>query len=254
MRSRGFVQAADSPSIRQFLTLLIGQSIFFGIGLSLWYVAANTLFLIDWGASRLPWVFIGVAIFVSLFSYGLTELQRRWSPARVVIFIGLTLTTFCLLARLSLSTAFARPAALALETLDVMLASEEKALVLPLVKESMPLVQRVNALDRYYSLPRLERTMRLGEIIADTSLWTQSWTRACAIYAAGKLAVTTLADAIEHTLTLDKHPIRETAVWALTALDGGNGDGSSREETRRTQVSSMHNQSLVTPASVGRIR
>jgi hypothetical protein len=96
------------------LGLLLGQGFFYGFGLALWYVAANTIFLVEWGAARLPWVFIGVGAFVSAFSYGITALQRRWTTARVVLTIGLALAAFNFLARLGLLTPLARSVSLVL--------------------------------------------------------------------------------------------------------------------------------------------
>jgi HEAT repeat protein len=106
--------ASEDLSVRLGLVLLLGQGFFYGFGLVLWYVAANTLFLVDWSAERMPWVFIAVGLFVSAFSYGITALQRRWSTARVVLAIGLALVAFNVLARLGLLTALARWVSLAL--------------------------------------------------------------------------------------------------------------------------------------------
>lgn len=59
-RSRPF----EDPGLGLRLALLLGQGFFYGFGLVLWYVAADTRFLVDWGAARMPWVFIGVGIAV----------------------------------------------------------------------------------------------------------------------------------------------------------------------------------------------
>jgi HEAT repeat protein len=104
----------EDLSVRLGLVLLLGQGFFYGLGLVLWYVAANTLFLVDWSAERMPWVFIAVGVFVSAFSYGITELQRRWSTAHVVLTIGLALVAFNVVARLGLLTPLARWISLAL--------------------------------------------------------------------------------------------------------------------------------------------
>lgn len=108
--------------------------------------------------------------------------------------------------------------ALAIETLDVTLSAAQKALVLPLVDESLSLAQRIEALERQIALSSQGRTERLAEIITDTTTWPQSWTRACAIYAAGKLALRDLTQAIRTTLTSTERPVAETAAWALTDL------------------------------------
>ncbi len=108
--------------------------------------------------------------------------------------------------------------ALAIETLDVTLASTQKALIIPFVDESMALSQRIQALAQLFALSRLERDERLREIIADTQTWTGSWSRACAIYASGQLALKDLAEAIEAALSITTPPVRETAAWALHKL------------------------------------
>jgi len=106
-------QPTTSP-IDLRLALLLGQGLFLGFAVAMWYVAANTLFLVDWGAARLPWVYIGIAIVVSAISYGLTVLQRRWTTARVVLFIGLVLAIFVSGARLGLLLPSTRPVSLIL--------------------------------------------------------------------------------------------------------------------------------------------
>lgn len=106
-------QPTTSP-IDLRLALLLGQGLFLGFAVAMWYVAANTLFLVDWGAARLPWVYIGIAFVVSTISYGLTILQRRWTTARVVLFIGLVLAIFVIGARLGLLLPSTRPISLIL--------------------------------------------------------------------------------------------------------------------------------------------
>jgi ATP:ADP antiporter, AAA family len=108
--------------------------------------------------------------------------------------------------------------ALALETLDVTLSPEQKALVLPLVDKNLTLAQRISALNRHFALPTLEPTGRLAEIIAVPAAWPQGWTRACAIYAAGHLQVRELAPAIKAAGVAGEHPVPETAAWALARL------------------------------------
>ncbi len=59
---------------------------------------------------------------------------------------------------------------------------------------------------------------QLREIITDTQTWTDSWSRACAIYAGGQLALKGLTEAIEAALSITTPPVRETAAWALHNL------------------------------------
>ncbi|MBV7339449.1 HEAT repeat domain-containing protein [Chloroflexi bacterium TSY] len=110
--------------------------------------------------------------------------------------------------------------ALALETLDVTLTSEQKKLVLPLIDESLTQAQRIDGLNKYYSLPTLDCEARLTEIIADTDTWSHDWLRTCAIYVAGKLELHELTEVIEGVVACDQELVRETAVWALTSLNG----------------------------------
>jgi HEAT repeat protein len=109
--------------------------------------------------------------------------------------------------------------ALALETLDVTLSSEQKAMAFPLVDESKSLAERTQQLGKLFLSQNLSREERLDEIIADPQgVWTHGWTRACAIYAVAKLSLAGLAGTIEAALTITEHPIRETAAWALHSL------------------------------------
>ncbi len=109
--------------------------------------------------------------------------------------------------------------ALALETLDVTLTGQQKNLLFPLVDDSQPLEQRTQQLTKLFELTNISQPERLREIIADpTGVWTHGWTRACAIYAAGKLGVAGVDEVIEEALTITEHPVRETAAWALHTL------------------------------------
>jgi hypothetical protein len=108
--------------------------------------------------------------------------------------------------------------ALAIETLDVTLAGAEKSIVLPLVDESKSLAQRQAALRQRISVPSLDRTARLSEILSNPTIWSLSWTRACAIYVAGKLGLCELTGAVQQALADEDLVIQETALWALTRL------------------------------------
>ena len=108
--------------------------------------------------------------------------------------------------------------ALAIESLEVSLSSELKDTILPLVDESMAIRQRVQSLSAYFSLTSLGREQRLREVITDLQRWNQDWTRACAIYAGGKLLLQGLVEAIEGTLHLNDPSVKETADWALPRL------------------------------------
>jgi hypothetical protein len=150
-----------------------------------------------------------------------TALAEEFSAVRQRVFL---LLSFLYDARALMRTAdhLARGSsteqALALETLDVTLTSQEKTLLLPLLDENRPLAQRLTALQQQFSLPSRGRAARLAEIMSDTATWSLPWTRACAIYAAGKLGLHNLTGKIQAAL-VDKDPlIQETATWALTRL------------------------------------
>ncbi|RME44998.1 MAG: hypothetical protein D6791_11740, partial [Chloroflexi bacterium] len=108
--------------------------------------------------------------------------------------------------------------ALALETLEVTLSGELKATVIALVDPKLTLEKRLAALGGQAAAS--DRDFQLRAIIADPErVWTHGWTRACAIYAAGRLGLTALRDAIQSALkTESEHPIPETARWALQQL------------------------------------
>ncbi|MEM7113914.1 MAG: hypothetical protein AAF614_15875 [Chloroflexota bacterium] len=109
--------------------------------------------------------------------------------------------------------------ALALETLDVTLTGEQKQMVFPLVDAKLTAEQQIKQLQAVFELEYLSLSERLVEMIADPEQeWTNGWTRACVLQAVGKLGLTELVDVVEEALTIEEHPVRETAVWALHAL------------------------------------
>jgi HEAT repeat protein len=119
--------------------------------------------------------------------------------------------------------------ALLLEMLDVTLSSSRKALTFPLVDLRLTKPQRIQQLSKALDAPSLdgapspsgqtERDERLSDLIqvAERS-WAQPWTRACAIYAAGKLEVSVTAPTLEEALADPDPTIRETAAWCLNTL------------------------------------
>lgn len=75
----------QGDSLRQRLILLTGQSFFFGITLAMLIVSGSAIFLSAFGAARLPFVYITVALLGALLSYGLATLQQRWSLPTLAI-------------------------------------------------------------------------------------------------------------------------------------------------------------------------
>lgn len=109
--------------------------------------------------------------------------------------------------------------ALALETLDVTLTSQQKQLIFPLVDAKLTPAQQIQQLQAVFPLKSLSQTARLKEIIADPDgEWTNGWTRACVLQVVGKLGLTELVDVVEAALRIEEHPVQETAVWALHTL------------------------------------
>jgi HEAT repeat protein len=95
------LRAPEAPASR--LVLLIGQSFALGLTLALLIVAANALFLPEFGSGSLPYVYITVAILGSLVSYGYAELERRWSLPALSITTLIIVALFYLLSWLALT-------------------------------------------------------------------------------------------------------------------------------------------------------
>jgi HEAT repeat protein len=105
--------------------------------------------------------------------------------------------------------------ALALEMMDVALASQHKALALPLVDPGLDTTQRL----RQLQAASLSRVDRLREILEDAEgRRTRPWVQACAVYAAGKLDLPELAGPVAALLRTEDPTVRETAAWAMARL------------------------------------
>ncbi|MCE7985160.1 MAG: hypothetical protein DYG89_28640 [Caldilinea sp. CFX5] len=76
---------AQASGVRQRLVLLTGQAFFFGITLAMLIVSGSAIFLSAFGAARLPFVYITVALLGALLSYRLAALQQRWSLPTLAI-------------------------------------------------------------------------------------------------------------------------------------------------------------------------
>lgn len=112
--------------------------------------------------------------------------------------------------------------ALALEMLDVTLTAPEKAILFPLADPRLTLAQRIQQLGRLFPISHLDRDERLRHIIANPDgIWQHTWTRACAIYAAGKLGLRSAIEAITMAATVPDAVVQETAAWALGELAKG---------------------------------
>jgi HEAT repeat protein len=108
--------------------------------------------------------------------------------------------------------------------LDVTLSSKHKALTFPLIDPQLNRTQRIQQLEKIVEAPSLApetgRDEILNDLIQDPNRsWAESWTRACAIYAATQLGVTGTVPAVEAALADPDPSVRETAIWSLKALD-----------------------------------
>ena len=106
--------------------------------------------------------------------------------------------------------------ALATETLDVTLAGEHKALVMPLLDPKLNLAQRIQQLGKRFAVPTLSRDEQLRNLIANPDgSWGQPWLRACAIYAVGKLGLGSALPLVAAVAGDPDPVVQETAQWAL---------------------------------------
>ncbi|MCB0194484.1 MAG: HEAT repeat domain-containing protein [Anaerolineae bacterium] len=109
--------------------------------------------------------------------------------------------------------------ALAFEMLDITLSKEDKAFLFPLIEPNLTTTERLQRLPQNLKPPCHEREVWLAEIIDNgTGLWNESWLQACAIYAAGKLGLTSnreLQEDIAEAAKKSDTVLQETAAWAL---------------------------------------
>lgn len=84
--------------LRSPLFLLIGQSFFFGLTLSLLVIPASALFLDAFGSERLPYTYIAVALLGAGLASTLAALQRRWSLSRLATGTSLLLAAILFLS------------------------------------------------------------------------------------------------------------------------------------------------------------
>ncbi|MEM7113916.1 MAG: HEAT repeat domain-containing protein [Chloroflexota bacterium] len=70
-------------TIQAILLLLVGQMFFLAYAFSLLNIAAYSLFLTFFDSENLAYVYIAIAIFVSLVSFGYINLQSRWTLSRL---------------------------------------------------------------------------------------------------------------------------------------------------------------------------
>lgn len=108
--------------------------------------------------------------------------------------------------------------AYALEIIDLLVATELKVMLLPLLEE-LTLPARLQRLSDLFPQQKLDHQQRLGEIITGPEMWVNPWTKACALYAADRSAAVDLTETIASVLSASDLLVREMAVWTLARLD-----------------------------------
>jgi AAA family ATP:ADP antiporter len=121
-------------------------------------------------------------------------------------------------ARDNLTYASAEKRAYALEVIDILISQELKGLLLPLLSD-LPPSQCLQSLRASFPQPKLDRHRRLQEIIAGPDERLTPWTKACALYAVGRLSATELSETVVTALSAVDPLVRETAAWSLFKLD-----------------------------------
>lgn len=86
----------------RLLLLLGGQTIALGLMTAFLVVPASSLFLVEYGAARLPWTYLGVAVAGVLVSWAMGVAQRHWSLLQLSVTVlgglaALTLSAWLLL-------------------------------------------------------------------------------------------------------------------------------------------------------------
>jgi ATP:ADP antiporter, AAA family len=107
--------------------------------------------------------------------------------------------------------------AYALEVIDILLPSELKRGVMPLL-ENLPPQQQLQRLSALVPQARLDPAGRLRTLLLDPEMRDNPWLLACACHAVGALGLADLAGCLPRA---DGDPlVRETAGWAIARLNG----------------------------------
>jgi len=108
--------------------------------------------------------------------------------------------------------------AYALEILDILLSSELKTMLIPLLDDQDP-TKCLKRLSSIFPQQKLNRSQRLQELISGESARINPWIRACALYTVAQLAAVELAETVLSALSDPDQLVRETAIWTLFKLD-----------------------------------
>jgi len=130
-------------------------------------------------------------------------------------------------AREALIRGAAAQQAYALEVIDVQLPAGVKGMVLPLLEDLSPAAQS-GRLSAAFPQTRQSHPARLQALIAGPeAAWFTAWTRACALYTAGRLSATGCTDAVAAALSASEPLVCEMALWALARLQTPAQKGDS---------------------------
>lgn len=101
-------QSTAPLSERTVLTFLIGQGFFIGASLTLLYMTANTLFLLNYGSETLPYLYIVSGLVVAATLFGFAALQKRRSLATLALGVYGVFGAAFFIARLAYAESTAR--------------------------------------------------------------------------------------------------------------------------------------------------
>jgi AAA family ATP:ADP antiporter len=108
--------------------------------------------------------------------------------------------------------------AYALEALENVISKNIRDLILPVIDDLQP-TERLQKLSLKFPQESLDYEERLAAIISRSMERTSPWTKACALYMAGKTDSFNHYDVIIDSLSSQVPYIRETAAWALHSLN-----------------------------------
>ena len=106
----------------------------------------------------------------------------------------------------------------ALETIDVLLPTNQKSMVLPLV-EGLPPDQLLQRLQPYFPQQSRSPEAWLPEVILCSEVWLTSWVKAAALYTIARLPAPHLTPLVISSLESTDPLMRESALWTLNQLD-----------------------------------
>ncbi|MBZ5515157.1 MAG: HEAT repeat domain-containing protein [Acidobacteriia bacterium] len=147
--------------------------------------------------------------------------EARHSRERILFLLSFLYPSQAILdAKEKLCSDHADMRANGLEVVDNLVSQDVKAMTLPLFSD-IPIDQQLSRLKDHAPQEPHDREALQRELITNTVLFP--WTRACAIYLAGKCRDMRFMDTVR-SVTNDPSPlVRETAAWAVSALSSAAG-------------------------------